>query len=490
MNYISCNLTLRNSQKKLFKEFEFNDELNENSIKDIAKWCFSFGEPFSLISNDNTDRYLNVDVLQRGWFYSKKGEKLPSLHTSFVDCQIHLKSSNLKDKILMCVNANTGSNAGNYKKYYIQPNDDELVCKYGELELPEEQCRKVTYNRNFYWWLYFEKLSKLYTDESAVLKEANITLKQKRAGFKNEDEKLYDMLYKIANHYVEEHLISSKVTIKQVQKARKLFEELGERKTVKGFNTKVMELMKLSPRKRDWKRGDSVQMFLANSTDDFERIIEREEDLLLAMEAVISNDDESSPVVNEVKNPSFADFNIKVRKATDQETDFVRRHLSDTITSFDCYKVMPSKQYEKFSKYKDSHNSEIKYLWHGSRASNWISIIKNSLYCPKVASNGRMFGNGIYLAPSSMKSLGYTDGGYWAGGQKTKQILGLYKTAYNPLCYSKGSVWSYNEDYKNKTLSTNHTCLHAKSGDFGLRNDEVIFYNDDAVCLEYLVIIN
>lgn len=489
MHYISCSLELKESGNTEFKDFTFDNDLTENSIKEIAKWAFSFQEPFLLNAYDENNRDLIVDVSKRGYFYSKKGEKMPSLHTSKVQCDLILEKSNLKNRILMCVNANSGSNAGNYKKYYIEPNDDELICKYGELELPEEECRVVNYERKFYWWLYFEKLSKLYTDESNLVKQANDFSSKEKTSFKNEDEELYDMLIKIANHYVESRLINSCITLKQVSKARKFFEELQEKKTVKGFNTKIMELMKLSPRKRDWRQGETVSMFLANSKEDFQSIIEREEDLLLAMEA-ITNVEKDNKV--EIKNPSFSDFNINVKKASKQEVEFIQKHLSNTLLSnkIDYYKIIPSVQNDKFIKYKNNHNSQIKYLWHGSRASNWSSIIKNSLYCPKSATNGRMFGNGIYLAPSSMKSLGYTDGGCWAGGTKTKQILGLYKTAYNPLCYAKGSSWNYNEDYKNKTLSTNHTCLHAKSGDFGLRNDEVIFYDNDAVCLEYLVIIN
>ena len=471
---------------------DFNLEPNENSLGTIAEWAFSFKTPFKLRITDDLDNELKVYVSKRGSFYDKKEIEHPSLHTQSISGNLYLQKSDLKEKYLCCVNPYSNSGAGNYKKYYIKPEINGLHCQYGELEKAREDCRSVNYDRKYYWWLYFEKLSKLYTDESSTLLASN---KKKKAlssnsSFQNEDEELYNLLMRFAGSYVRNALVNDAVTLKQVKRARRLWNELQERKTVNGFNSKLMELMKLSPRRRDWKIGESVSQFLARRKEEFQKIIDAEEDLLLSMEAIAFNEDEK--VEKDTKNPSFADFDIRVRNARETEINFVLKHLSQTIdkTRIKIYKIIPNKQNELFNKYKETHKSETKYFWHGSKSSNWASIIKNSLYCPINATNGRMFGNGIYLAPSSMKSLGYTDGGYWAGGSRNKQILGLYKTAYNPLCYSKGTMWNYSEDYKAKTLNSNHTCLHAKAGDFNLRNDEVIFYNNDAVCLEYLVIID
>jgi hypothetical protein len=40
-----------------------------------------------------------------------------------------------------------------------------------------------------------------------------------------------------------------------------------------------------------------------------------------------------------------------------------------------------------------------------------------------------MFGNGTYFAPLAQKSLGYTDGGYWTGGNADVRFLAIYRVA-------------------------------------------------------------
>ena len=54
-------------------------------------------------------------------------------------------------------------------------------------------------------------------------------------------------------------------------------------------------------------------------------------------------------------------------------------------------------------------NNNQKMLWHGSRLSNWGSILKNGLrIAPKEAPvTGYMFGKGVYFADSSSKSANY-----------------------------------------------------------------------------------
>lgn len=68
-------------------------------------------------------------------------------------------------------------------------------------------------------------------------------------------------------------------------------------------------------------------------------------------------------------------------------------------------------------------------LWHGTKASNLLSILKNGLIIPPRSSahcTGRMFGNGIYSSLQSTKALNYaTD--MWnssgAGNQRTFMFL-------------------------------------------------------------------
>ncbi|QGA12784.1 hypothetical protein EYB26_000429 [Talaromyces marneffei] len=51
------------------------------------------------------------------------------------------------------------------------------------------------------------------------------------------------------------------------------------------------------------------------------------------------------------------------------------------------------------------------FAWHGSRLSNWHSIIREGLHFKKTT-NGRAYGNGVYMAQQFSYSLGYSGRGF------------------------------------------------------------------------------
>jgi poly [ADP-ribose] polymerase len=62
----------------------------------------------------------------------------------------------------------------------------------------------------------------------------------------------------------------------------------------------------------------------------------------------------------------------------------------------------------------------VRELWHGTRASNLLSILKSGFVIPSSNApfcTGRMFGNGVYFSDQSTKSLSYAYG-YWGGGRR------------------------------------------------------------------------
>ena len=134
-----------------------------------------------------------------------------------------------------------------------------------------------------------------------------------------------------------------------------------------------------------------------------------------------------------------------------------------------------------------SNKTNIQKLWHGSKNENWLSIIQHGLLLnPNATITGKMFGNGIYFAPNPKKSYGYTscNGSYWAKGQSACGFMGLYDTAVGDPYYPTSSWGSSAEA---ETKRQNKDCLYAKKGRMGLYNDEVVFYDEGAVCLSYLI---
>jgi len=122
-------------------------------------------------------------------------------------------------------------------------------------------------------------------------------------------------------------------------------------------------------------------------------------------------------------------------------------------------------------------------LWHGTRASNLLSILKHGLVIPPSNAahcTGRMFGNGIYTSLQSTKALNYaTD--YWNRSGQRDQRTFMF------LCdVTLGKVYkprAFSNSYPAR--GTDSTWVEPGSG--GVLNHECIVYDTSQVNLRYLV---
>lgn len=121
-------------------------------------------------------------------------------------------------------------------------------------------------------------------------------------------------------------------------------------------------------------------------------------------------------------------------------------------------------------------------LWHGTKASNLLSILRSGLIIPPSSAThctGRMFGNGIYTSNQSTKALNYATN-MWnrsgASGQRT--FMFLCDTALGKT-HKPGS---YNSNLPAK--GTDSTWVEA--GTAGVLNHECIVYSVDQINLRYL----
>ena len=121
-------------------------------------------------------------------------------------------------------------------------------------------------------------------------------------------------------------------------------------------------------------------------------------------------------------------------------------------------------------------------LWHGTRASNLLSILKHGLVVPPANAahcTGRMFGNGIYTSLQSTKALNYaTD--FWnrSGTQGQRTFMFLCDVSLGKV----HKVHSYGGHYP--VRSTNTTWVEPGRG--GVLNHECIVYDASQVNLSYL----
>lgn len=382
-----------------------------------------------------------------------------------------------------------------YKFYHMLPCGDEFKASYGRMGTVKGEKfgeRSCMYPISCFWVKYYEKVGKGYVDNSGVYisndqnqspPEAVNRTQVSRKKTMSASAKLYELLLSMAKHAVREAKVKVPITPAIIEASKRLLDEMRQTKDANAFNKSLLQLMAILQRPVPTGDGMGVRNALAQVERDIPRIIEREEDLVTAMEGTLTG----------VKEPSgdFSDFGIEVYAATEKQKTEALKTLSPSLRSMvaNVYRVIPKRQNERFNAYLlKNHITAVKQLWHGSRNENWMSIVRNSLVLnPNAVITGKMFGHGIYFAPSSMKSWGYTSNGKWTGTTSRKSIMGLYAVAYGkPYNVEE---WRLNAKWKEEMENAGCNSLHAHEGK-DLRADEIIVYDEAAIVLNYLVEFN
>lgn len=126
--------------------------------------------------------------------------------------------------------------------------------------------------------------------------------------------------------------------------------------------------------------------------------------------------------------------------------------------------------------------SNVWELWHGTRASNLLSILKGGLIIPPSnASNvtGRMFYNGIYASDQSTKALNYAYG-YWGGSSRDNNCF---------MMLLNMAMGNYNvpSSPRNCMPPKGYDSYFAKGNQSGVANNEMIVFRTSQVRINRLV---
>jgi poly [ADP-ribose] polymerase len=163
----------------------------------------------------------------------------------------------------------------------------------------------------------------------------------------------------------------------------------------------------------------------------------------------------------------------------------------------ECGKYTPSEVYAKWVKERIDITKEMDALykkanvlpaWHGTRRANMIGITtKGLLIRPSgVIHAGSAFGDGIYWATNSTKSMNYCDvrGSYWAQGTNKTAYLFLADVAFGNQKITQQSHF-----YTKKNINPAHS-VWAKTGG-SLYNEELITYTpsgpEQQHCIRYII---
>ncbi|MDO8640250.1 MAG: WGR domain-containing protein [Nitrosarchaeum sp.] len=136
--------------------------------------------------------------------------------------------------------------------------------------------------------------------------------------------------------------------------------------------------------------------------------------------------------------------------------------------------------HSKFESVKPKYGN-VKELFHGSRNCNILSIVKNGLIIPPFNPGqmaGRMFGDGIYGASNSTKSLNYSTGWWTNNGNKhPNAFLFIVNFAMGKAYETKSTI---------SKPPSGHDSVWARSGG-GLYNDEFIVYSTNQATITHLI---
>ena len=261
--------------------------------------------------------------------------------------------------------------------------------------------------------------------------------------------------------------------------------------SVAEFNNKLKALYAAIPR-----RIDNLSKVLAKRKLDFNDIIADEQELFDVMVNRVRN---AHDLDNCSVRPTVLEaFHLDWRDVTEEEQNKVLSMLKGNASQYvKAWRIRNRRTEERFDRFcqqeqlSEGHGSD--HLFHGSRTENFWSIVTNGLLINPdcgVQRTGSMFGNGTYFAPLAQKSLGYTDGGYWAGGNTDVRFLAIYRVATGKHHdIYQGCDTSHTKNVFQKKYPGAH-CVWAHgrgTGGTTLFNDEVVVYDEAQSTIEYLI---
>jgi len=383
--------------------------------------------------------------------------------------------------------------ADNHNKFYdMIPNGNTFTIKYGRIGAT---CTTLSKPINEWDKIYRSKIKKGYVDKSHLIEDLvdNVSVSNTFADIKSKS--IADVIFRLQG-YANKTLVDNykvkdnQVTQAMVDEARTILDEMADLKkyNVNTFNTALIDLFSIIPRKMK-----KVQYYLAESTNDFAKILKRESDLLDVMSTKVYMNT-STPISN---NDSILDsLGITMKECDKALKDEVISMLGDIKDKYvNCWYVENKSTQDRYAKdskkqINDLHRTEMKF-WHGSRNENWLSILKNGMLIRPsgVTTCGAMFGTGVYFADRAKKSYGYTsaNGSYWARGNSNNAFMavfsvrvGKYKNIY------KHDSSCYNLNKKKLEDMGHYDSVFAHKG-ADLINNEYIVYDPAQVTIYALV---
>ena len=388
--------------------------------------------------------------------------------------------------------------ANNNKYYNLFPEGNQFRVEYGRVDA----TKTTAYYPMSKWDSQIKsKIRKGYQDVTDLKKDLveEVSSANPESPYKEIEnaviKAIVEKLQSLARETINKNYTvkASAVTQDMVDAAQKIIDELANNSaTVEAFNDNLLKLFTVIPRKMS-----DVRYYLADKTDDFSKIITKEQDLLDVMRGQIYVKPEIEPTVEVEKKQQtiLEELGLVMEETTKDDIALIKTLMNESADKFrKAWRVTNLKTQTRFDKFvKENGIKDTRLLFHGSRSENWFSIIKTGLMIrpSNAVYTGSMFSDGIYFAPKCAKSIGYTSlsGAYWTHGGSNTAYMALFEVAYGTpyvIYQHDSSCYHLNYDVLQKK-NPKCNCLHAKADKGMLRNDEIVFYRNDQMTIKYLI---
>ena len=426
------------------------------------------------------------------------------------------KENGLRYAKLVHVSVDNGLTSQSNKVYIMEEQSDgRIKCEYGRVGKSMTTIFKGSHEWNKVYNskvnprkgykdvtdMIVESMTEDSSGQSTNTKTADIKCPKVRA--------LFDDLMAFANKSIQKNykVTQDSVTEAQVEAAQEILNKavklVKKGMDVKPLNDLLIELYTIIPRKMK-----DVRDFLATSADTDANVkwvnnfLSNEQDTLDTMAGQVKllkqQKEAQSKVNNDIEDKPkeitiLEQIGLKVSEETDDEQlKLINKLLgSNASRAKKIFKCINEKTQAIFdANLAKAKVKKRRLYWHGSRNENWFNIIQSGLMIrPSGAVHtGSMFGDGIYFANKSQKSLGYTSlrGSYWANGSSKKGYLALFDvhlgnqkhiTHHDSSCYRLS---------KRVLEADGYDSVYAHGG-ADLRNDEFIIYDGKQCTIAYII---
>ena len=293
--------------------------------------------------------------------------------------------------------------ANNNKYYNLFPEGDQFRVEYGRVDA----TKTTAYYPMSKWNSQISsKLKKGYQDVTDLKKDLvqEISTANPESPYKEIENAavraIVEKLQSLARETIRKNYTvkASSVTQDMVDAAQKIIDALANNSSsIEEFNSNLLKLFTVIPRKMG-----NVRDYLASKTEDFAKIVSKEQDLLDVMrgQIYVKQDDEPATTVEKKQQTILEELGLVMEEPTADDVALIKTLMNESAGKFrKAWRVTNLKTQDRFDKFvADNDIKDTRLLFHGSRSENFWSIMKTGLVLrpTNAVITGKMFGYGCY----------------------------------------------------------------------------------------------